>query len=294
MSEKLEQTMKKIHIYLANCKESAYSSEELIVSKKRIFSLLEELNYAVYEVMEDYEATVAARDRGLAMVERQAADIKEDAVHRAEEVYAASLLYTQEAIAEMQNALEYTLEKTKREYEMLIQGYQEKMIYLEKDSQEIVSQLTAMADAKTYLHMIEDINAKRKDTPETAAYEGAASSKSVGGVSDAAAYDMPQDEYENKMSAQIVVEVHDTPKIPEGFGKGKRKKKGKPMPAESSAVTSQELDAEYFAFQEEQQQALAEQVTEEAAPTEEPGDFLRDAIRKLTVGNRKGKEKQEK
>ena len=49
MSDKLEQAMKKIHIYLANCKESAYSSEDLIVSKKRIFSLLEELNYAVYD-----------------------------------------------------------------------------------------------------------------------------------------------------------------------------------------------------------------------------------------------------
>ena len=35
MSDKLEQAMKKIHIYLANCKESAYSSEDLIVSKKR-------------------------------------------------------------------------------------------------------------------------------------------------------------------------------------------------------------------------------------------------------------------
>ena len=47
MSEKLEQIMKKIHIHLANCPESPYSREDLIVSKKRIFDLLEELNYAV-------------------------------------------------------------------------------------------------------------------------------------------------------------------------------------------------------------------------------------------------------
>ena len=79
MADKLEQTMKKIHIYLANCQESAYSSEELIVSKKRIFALLEELNYAVYEAMEEYEVTVAARDRGIAQAERQAADIKDEA-----------------------------------------------------------------------------------------------------------------------------------------------------------------------------------------------------------------------
>lgn len=296
MSEKLEQTMKKIHIYLANCKESAYSSEELIVSKKRIFSLLEDLNYAVYEVMEEYEATVAARDRGLAMVERQAADIKEDAMHRAEEVYASSLLYTQEAIAEMQNALEYTFEKTKREYEMLMQGYQEKIMYLEQDSQEIVSQLSAMADAKTYLHIVEDINAKRKamTDAERAEEDAAANSRKLGNAADSGAEEVPQDEFESKMSAQIVVEVHETPKIPEGFGKGKRKKKGKQAPDESGQVTMQELDAEYFAFQEEQQQALAEQMAEESAAAEETGDFFRDAIRKLTAGNKKAKEKQEK
>ena len=295
MSEKLEQTMKKIHIYLANCKESAYSSEELIVSKKRMFSLLEDLNYAVYEVMEEYEATVAARDRGLAMVERQAADIKEDAVHRAEEVYASSLLYTQEAIAEMQNALEYTLEKTKKEYEMLMQGYQEKMMYLEQDSQEIVSQLSAMADAKTYLHIVEDINAKRRamTDAERKEEEGSYSKKLGSAAADTGTEEMPKDEFESKMSAQIVVEVHETPKIPEGFGKGKRKKKGKQAPDESGQVTMQELDAEYFAFQGEQQQALAEQMADESAPTEE-GGALFGALRKLTAGNKKAKEIQEK
>jgi len=295
MSEKLEQTMKKIHIYLANCKESAYSSEELIVSKKRIFSLLDELNYAVYEVMEQYEATVAARDRGLAMAERQAADIKEDAVHRAEEVYASSLLYTQQAIADMQNALEYTHEKTKREYEMLLQNYQEKMLFLEQDSQEIVSQLSAMADSKTYLHIIEEINAKQK-TMSAAQIEAdaAAFSKKLGSAAGEADVDViPPDEFENKMSAQIVVAVHDTPKIPEGFGK-KKKKKGKQLPEESGQITMQELDAEYFAFQEEQQQALAEQLTEESASAEESGDFLRSALKKWTAGNKKAKEKQEK
>ena len=295
MSEKLEQTMKKIHIYLANCKESAYSSEELIVSKKRMFSLLEDLNSAVYEVMEEYEATVAARDRGLAMVERQAADIKEDAVHRAEEVYASSLLYTQEAIADMQNALEYTLEKTKREYEMLMQGYQEKMMYLEQDSQEIVSQLSAMADAKTYLHIVEDINAKRRamTDAERKEEEGSYSKKLGSAAADAGTEELPKDEFESKMSAQIVVEVHETPKIPEGFGKGKRKKKGKQAPDESGQVTMQELDAEYFAFQEEQQQALAEQLADESAPAEE-GGALFGALRKLTAGSKKAKEKQEK
>ena len=127
MSDKLEQAMKKIHIYLANCKESAYSSEDLIVSKKRIFSLLEELNYAVYDAMEEYEVTVAARDRGIAQAERLAADIKDEALLRADEIHASSLLYTQEAIADLKNAMEYMNEKVRLEYELMMKNYQERM-----------------------------------------------------------------------------------------------------------------------------------------------------------------------
>ena len=125
MSDKLEQAMKKIHIYLANCKESAYSSEDLIVSKKRIFSLLEELNYAVYDAMEEYEVTVAARDRGIAQAERMATDIKDDALLRADEIHASSLLYTQEAVSDLKRTLEYMHKSIRSEYERMLANCEE-------------------------------------------------------------------------------------------------------------------------------------------------------------------------
>lgn len=292
MSDKLEQAMKKIHIYLANCKESAYSSEELIVSKTRIFSLLEELNYAVYEAMEAYEVTVAARDRGIAQAERQAADIKEEAMHRADEIHASSLLYTQEAITDLKSALEYMNEKIRIEYEMIMMNYEERIRFLEQDSMEVLSQLQTKADAKVYLHMIEDIKAKRKTLPEDLGFD-TAYSKNVGSVSSSEAYDTTTDEYESKLASSIVVEVHDTPKIPEGFGKGKRKKKGKAANSGDSAVTAQELDAEYFAFQEEQQKALEEHLaTEENAEGEEGserevGESIFGALKRFGFGNKK-------
>lgn len=268
MSDKLEQAMKKIHIYLANCKESAYSSEELIVSKKRMFSLLEELNYAVYDAMEEYEVTVAARDRGIAQAERQAADIKDDAMLRAEEIHASSLLYTQEAISDLRNTLEYLNRQVRREYEMVIMNYEERLHYLEQDSMEVMAQLQSKADAKVYLHMIEDIKAKRRTIAEDIQAEES-HSKNIGSASGPESYEVPADEFESKLSSAIVVEVHDTPKIPEGFGKGKKKKKKKSSVGGESAVTAQELDAEYFAFQEEQQKALEAQLAAEEEEIEE-------------------------
>lgn len=289
MSDKLEQAMKKIHIYLANCKESAYSSEDLIVSKKRMFSLLEELNYAVYDAMEEYEVTVAARDRGIAQAERMAADIKDDALLRADEIHASSLLYTQEAIADLKRTLEYMQKSIRSEYEMILADCEERLSYLEQDSMEIFSQLETKADAKIYLRMIEDIKAKRKtlptDIPADAPY-----SKKIGNAAAFDTYEVPADEFESKLSSAIVVEVHDTPKIPEGFGKGKKKKKSKASGGEA-AVTAQELDAEYFAFQEEQQKALEAQLAAEVEEADDGeidgGDSIFGGWKKFGFGNKK-------
>jgi len=288
MSDKLEQAMKKIHIYLANCKESAYSSEDLIVSKKRMFSLLEELNYAVYDAMEEYEVTVAARDRGIAQAERMAADIKDDALLRADEIHASSLLYTQEAVSDMKRTLEFMQKSIRSEYERMLANCEERLNYLEQDSMEIFSQLETKADAKIYLRMIEDIKAKRKTLPEDIEPD-APYSRNVGNAAGSDGYEVPADEFESKLSSAIVVEVHDTPKIPEGFGKGRKKKKGKASGGEA-AVTAQELDAEYFAFQEEQQKALEAQLAEEVEATadeEVNEESIFGALKKFGFGNKK-------
>ena len=282
MSDKLEQAMKKIHIYLANCKESAYSSEELIVSKTRIFSLLEELNYAVYDVMEEYEVTAAARERGIAKAERVATDIKDEAMHRADDIHASSLLYTQEAITDLRNTIEYMHEKVRMEYEIMMMDYQERLQHLEQDSMEIISQLETKADAKIYLRMIEEIKARKKANPEEFR-KAATTARKVGSIASADSYTLPADEYEDKLASSIVVAVHDTPKVPEGFGR--KKKKGKSLAGGEAAITNQDLDAEYFAFQEEQQRA---QRTEEDWEEEEnAGESIFEAFKKFGFGNKR-------
>lgn len=237
-SDKLEQTMKKIHIYLANCKESEYSSEELIVSKKRLFALLEELNYAVYEAREEYELTVSARERGIAMAERTASDIKHEAVIRAEEIHASSLLYTQEAISDIKSLMEYMREKVRVEYEMLLMNFEERMNFLERDSMEILSQLHVKSDAKVYLRLLEEIKEKQRfmerelelgqqseQPPEPQPEQAQVSEpleknkEELNKVDSKEHTQVPQvqEEVPTPSAASFVVQVNDSPKVPEGF-----------------------------------------------------------------------------
>ena len=267
MPEKLEEIMKKIHILLANCEPSTYSSEDVIVPKRRLFNLLEQLNYAVYEVMEQYEATVAARDRALIREERMAAEIREDAVQRAEDVYAASLLYTQDMLQDMKNITDYMYYKTRESYEELLQGYEERRLYMEQNEQELISQMSAMADAKTYLHIIEDRRRQKEAALKREAEEKAAKKEQEAKKEQAEQnekketqlqswmpenktplleekkiYKLPQaveepdisdeeiDEYSAKLASQLVITVHDRPQVPEGFSKKKEKRAAKNKP----------------------------------------------------------------
>ena len=294
MSDKLEEIMKRIHVYLANCEESPYSEKELIVSKERIFALLEELNYAVYGAMEDYELTESARQRGIAQVERKAAEIREEAIRRSEQIHAASLLNTQDVISDMKSVLKYMQEKVRVEYELLLMNYDERLNALEKASLEIVSQLQTMNDVKYYLQLIDEIKLKYKkreelteelETNEMQSQD--VSPKNVGSVgnsiNDTEEYVESVDKFENKVGGSIVVAVHDTPKVPTGFKKQKKKKKGKDNVVGETQITSQELDAEYFAFQQEQQE-LGEQASIEIEK-EEKG--WKEAFRRFGFGNKK-------
>lgn len=226
MPEKIEEIMKKIHIYLANCKESAYSSEDVIISKKRLLALLDELNRAVYEVCEQYEATSEAKAKALSAAERAAADIKQDAFDRANDVYAASLVYMDDAILSIRNSLEYSYLKVRKEYSELIKNYEEKIKTLEADQEELKTTLSNMSESQMYLRIIEDLKEKKKTPENRKEDERREEIKSVfvGDVTSVETLAVPEDAQPVVNDDAVVnIEVHDAPKVAEVSTRGKRK-----------------------------------------------------------------------
>ena len=155
---------------------------------------------------------------------------------------------------------------------------------------EIISQLQMMNDSKYYLHLIEDIKRKYQKKEEIEEQEEQQQSQPItsknvgsvgGGTISIDGYEEPLDEFESKLGGSIVVAVHDTPRVPTGFKKSKKKKKGSIMG--EAQITSQELDAEYFAFQEEQQAFAEKNKTD--VEKEEKG--IKETFRKFGFGNKK-------
>jgi len=266
MQEKLEQIMRQIYLMLSNCEESAYSSEDLIVPKKRIFQLLEELNYTVYDLMEQYEGTVSARERGLAEHERRMAQIKEDAKGRAEDTYAASLLYAREMFMDMRKTTEQLCRNLRKEYNEALHNYEESLRFLQENEESTVAQMNLMLESKKYLRLIEQQN-KEKEMKQNLTEEEMKRREEYAAEQAELAAAEAASELNQKLSAPIVVQVNEQPKLPEGFGKKQSNKKKKYAPSqtleeitvegegvvEPALPSSEELDGEYFDWREEQE-----------------------------------------
>lgn len=264
MQEKLEQIMRQIYLMLSNCEESAYSSEDLIVPKKRIFQLLEELNYTVYDLMEQYEGTVSSRERALAEHERRMAQIKEEAKGRAEDTYAASLLYAREMFMDMRKTTEQLCQNLRKEYNEAMRNYEGNLRYLQENEESMVEQMNLMMDSKKYLRLIEQQNKEKEKKQNLTEEEKKRQAEMEAEKAELAAAEAAS-ELNQKLSAPIVVQVNEQPKVPEGFGK-KQSKKKKYTPSQSLEETtvegegvvepvlpsSEELDGEYFDWKDEQ------------------------------------------
>jgi len=264
MQEKLEQILRQIYLMLSNCEESAYSSEDLIVPKKRIFQLLEELNYTVYDMMEQYEGTMTSRERGLAEHERKMAQIKEEAKGRAEDTYAASLLFARDMFMEMKKTTEQLCKNLRKEYNDTLRNYEESLRYLQENEDSMVEQMNLMMDSKKYLRLIEQQNKDKEKKQELTEEEKKRLAEREAEQAELAAAEAAS-ELNQKLSAPIVIQVNEQPKVPEGFGKkqSKKKKYAPSQALEETTVdgegvvepvlpTSEELDGEYFDWKDEQ------------------------------------------
>lgn len=241
MQEKLERIMRRIHVLLSNCKESAYSSEDLIVPKKRLFSLLEELNYAVYELMEQYEATAASRERAVAEQERKMAQIKEDAEKRAEDTYAASLLLARDMLVDMRSISEKLCHDIRREYEGVLKTFDDRTQFLYENEEETIGQLKLMGESRKYLRLIELQNKEKEEKKDLTEEEKKLRKERAEEEAEIAAAEA-MSELSQKLSAPIVVQVNEQPKIPEGFERKRSGKKKKYAP--NTALEETVVDGE--------------------------------------------------
>ena len=154
--DKLEKVLRDIHILIS--RSEVYDKDRIVVNKQDMFGLIDRLNASIYEIMEEYELTKQSRDRVEREHKKQGDKIIWDASRKAEDIYAASVMYTDEALNHIQAIMDESTEQIRAVQDAMLKDLEEKKQIVRTNQLELKSQLQDLVDTEKYLSLIEERN----------------------------------------------------------------------------------------------------------------------------------------
>ncbi len=153
-----EKILRSLHILLSKSEPYAKEPTKVIVDKQQVLDLLAQLNKSVYDIMDEYELTKQSRDRAQRKFQKQGDEIVWNASRKAEDIYAASVMYTDEALNRVQDIMREADTAFEEIYAELDRKLKAEEQLMKRNQLELKSTLQDLLDTEKYLKLIEDRN----------------------------------------------------------------------------------------------------------------------------------------
>ena len=153
-----EKILRSLHVLLSKSEPYAKEPSKVIVDKQQMLDLLSELNKAMYDIMDEYELTKQSRDRAEREFQKKGDEIVWNASRKAEDVYAASVMYTDEALNRVQDIMKEADSAIADIYNKMNFELKEQEKLMKHNQLELKSTLQDLVDTEKYLKLIEERN----------------------------------------------------------------------------------------------------------------------------------------
>lgn len=153
-----EKVLRALHVLLSKSEPYSKEPSKVIVDKQKVLDLLAELNTCIYQIMDEYELTQRSRDKAEREFHKQGDQIIWDASRKAEDVYAASVMYMDEALNRMQDIMKEADEKVAGIYKEMKEQMGKEEHRVKSNQLELKSQMQDLVDTEKYLKIIEERN----------------------------------------------------------------------------------------------------------------------------------------
>lgn len=153
-----EKVLRSLHVLLSKSEPYPKEPSKVIIDKHQMLDLLAELNACVYQIMDEHELTKRGRDRAEREFRKKGDQIIKDANHKAEDIYAASVMYMDEALGRMQDLMKEAREKVSSIYSNMDMQMKKEAQVVRTNQMELKGQLQDLVDTEKYIKLIEDRN----------------------------------------------------------------------------------------------------------------------------------------
>ena len=163
MSDGVEEILKEIHVLFAKSEPYGDSPDLIVVSKERMFELLEKLNEELGEVLDRYEATTLSRERARLDMEREKNNTIAAAKQASDDIHAASLLYTDNMINSINDIFDSAKYQIKHDMLEVMAKIEDQTEMLSRNREGVKNELAGMHDGGLYLELIEKLRKREEE-----------------------------------------------------------------------------------------------------------------------------------
>ncbi len=164
--DNIEKVLRNLHVLLSKSEPYAKEPSKVIIDKQEMLDLLSQLNKATYEIMDEYELTKQSRDRAQREFKKASDEIVWNASRKAEDIYAASVMYTDEALNRIQDIMRSANASVNEIYSSMDKQLKEQEQMIKSNQLELKSTLQDLVDTEKYLKLIEERNREIRNEKE--------------------------------------------------------------------------------------------------------------------------------
>ena len=162
VQDKIERILKSIHLLFSKSEPYEGSGTKIIVEKQIVFELLEQLDLAIYEAMDQYELTTRKHEIAERRCEKRGEEILQKASRHADDIYAASIMYTDDAINRICYIMDDANQAVQSIFRRMNTDIEEQRDRVRRNQLELTGQLRDFADTDKYVKLIEEVNRQRE------------------------------------------------------------------------------------------------------------------------------------
>ncbi len=154
--DRTEEVLRKFHILFSKAEPIPGSARDVVVDKIEAMALLQELNECMYDMLEEHALSKSGRERASREMQKQGDEIIFSATRQAEDIYAASIMYTDNALRRIQTIISETTDSLNQLHTSTVQQLKEEQAGIKHNRTDLRSQLEGLIDTQTYIRLIEE------------------------------------------------------------------------------------------------------------------------------------------
>lgn len=274
-----EKVLRALHVMLAKGEQYPKEPSKVIVDKQQMLDLLSALNQCMYQMQEKYELTKSSRDKAERDFRKRGDTIIMDASHKAEDIYAASVMYMDEALNHMRDIMKESNENVSKIYADLNEKMDIEQRRIKTNQLELKSQMQDLVDTEKYLKIIEERNrelekqkneGKPEEDEEVSIYANRQTEIKI------------NQEYLDKLGLSVIDETEKEVEADKGVSYADDDDEEDEELKQLQAEIRVNLDADYFQWKEEQEKG---EERADSGKTKEKTDGIQKVWKNLIGGH---------